>query len=92
MAKLRPWYQVITPREDLYLAFTGLDVSPRNPGGPINLRETPLMMKVFINPLQVWLWFGGIVVLIGSLMVIAQGLFERDALPVAAARAAEQRA
>jgi cytochrome c-type biogenesis protein CcmF len=47
------------PREDVYLVLAGLD----NTG-------TKAALKVFINPLQVWLWIGTWVVLIGTIIVL----------------------
>lgn len=80
----------ITPREDLYLALTGLDVSSADPQS--SLAELPALFKVFINPLQVWLWFGGVVVLLGSLVLIGQGMLQREPAAAAEAAAAQVRA
>ncbi len=72
----------VTPREDLYLAMAGLDIaSTKNPDGshqPVDLKKTPVLIKVFINPLQVWLWFGGVVVLFGTCIVIAEGVLRPE--------------
>lgn len=46
-------------KEDLYLVLAGLDNSGR--------RAT---FKIFINPLQVWLWFGVIIMVFGTLIVL----------------------
>jgi cytochrome c-type biogenesis protein CcmF len=55
----------MTLKEDLYIALAGFeteqDVGSQNPS---------VIFKVFINPLQVWLWFGTLIVLIGTLLVI----------------------
>jgi cytochrome c-type biogenesis protein CcmF len=48
-----------SPREDVYVVLAGLD----NTG-------TKAALKVFINPLQVWLWIGTWVVLIGTIIVL----------------------
>ncbi len=83
----------MTPREDLYLALTGLDVPPGQAGN--DLTTMPVLFKVFINPLQVWLWFGGVVVLLGSIVLIGQGLFQHESVNVsqlAADRAARSAA
>ena len=48
--------------EDLYLAFGGFD------------KET-LAVKIFINPLQMFVWFGAIVMLLGSLIVFSRKLY-----------------
>ncbi len=52
-------------KEDLYLAFAGVD---RDSGS-----VERLSLKVFINPLQVWLWFGGLVTLLGALLLLIPG-------------------
>lgn len=45
-------------REDLYLILAGIDDSGKRAS-----------MKVFINPLQVWLWYGAIIMVIGGVVV-----------------------
>lgn len=45
-------------REDVYVVLAGTDDS-----------ETRAAFKVFINPLQVWLWIGTLVVLFGTVIV-----------------------
>lgn len=45
-------------REDLYLILAGIDDSGRKAS-----------MKVFVNPLQVWLWYGAIIMVIGGVVV-----------------------
>ena len=59
-----------TLREDLYLAVTGLDTSNTTPSTPLS--SIPLLVKAYVNPLQVWVWFGGVLVLIGAIVVIFQ--------------------
>ncbi len=46
-------------REDLYLVLAG-----------INEDGSRASFKVFINPLQVWLWFGTVIVVFGTLLLI----------------------
>lgn len=46
-------------REDLYIALAGLDE-----------QQTRVSFKAFVNPLQIWLWFGGIIMLFGTLIVL----------------------
>jgi len=46
-------------REDFYMALAGYDDSTRK-----------ATFKVFINPLQIWLWFGGIIMLLGTGVVL----------------------
>lgn len=45
-------------REDVYLVLAGVDES-----------GTKASFKVFINPLQVWLWYGAIIMVIGGFVV-----------------------
>jgi cytochrome c biogenesis factor len=45
-------------REDLYLVLAGVDES-----------GTKASMKVFVNPLQVWLWYGAIIMVLGGIVV-----------------------
>jgi cytochrome c-type biogenesis protein CcmF len=45
-------------REDLYLILAGVDET-----------GTKASMKVFVNPLQVWLWYGAIIMVIGGVVV-----------------------
>ncbi len=45
-------------REDLYLILAGIDEA-----------GTKASMKVFINPLQVWLWYGAIIMVLGGVIV-----------------------
>ena len=52
---------------DLYVAFAGIDIAGRDSS---NLKTLPLIFKIYINPLQVWLWFGSILVIIGTLIVL----------------------
>jgi cytochrome c-type biogenesis protein CcmF len=46
------------PREDLYLVLAGLDES-----------GSRASLKIFINPLQVWLWYGAIIMVVGGVVV-----------------------
>jgi cytochrome c-type biogenesis protein CcmF len=45
-------------REDVYLVLAGIDES-----------GSKASMKVFINPLQVWLWYGAIILVLGGIVV-----------------------
>ncbi len=45
-------------REDLYLILAGIDDT-----------GAKASMKVFINPLQVWLWYGAIIMVLGGVIV-----------------------
>ncbi len=58
-------------REDLYLILAGIDQSGRKAS-----------MKVFINPLQVWLWYGAIIMVVGGVIVaipVARGVPAKSA-------------
>ncbi len=46
------------PREDVYLALAGLDDQGQR-----------VAFKLFINPLQVWLWFGAMIMVFGTVVV-----------------------
>jgi cytochrome c-type biogenesis protein CcmF len=46
-------------REDLYLVLAGLDQS-----------GTKASFKLYINPLQVWLWYGAILLVVGAIVVV----------------------
>jgi cytochrome c-type biogenesis protein CcmF len=45
-------------REDVYLVLAGIDET-----------GTKASMKVFINPLQVWLWYGALIMVFGGIVV-----------------------
>lgn len=47
------------PREDVYLVLAGID---ENSGR--------VAFKLFINPLQVWLWIGALVIVAGTIVVV----------------------
>lgn len=57
----------MTPTEDLYLALAGLNAQ-ESPDTKLN--KMAVSFKVFVNPLQMWLWVGGLIVLVGTLMVL----------------------
>jgi len=48
-------------REDLYLVLAGLDEG----------EEAKAAFKVYVNPLQVWLWIGVFIMALGTLMVLS---------------------
>lgn len=50
------------PREDVYLVLAGL-----------NDEGTSAAFKVFINPLQIWLWIGVMIMAIGTIVVLIPG-------------------
>ena len=45
-------------REDVYLVLAGIDET-----------GTKASMKIFINPFQVWLWYGAIIMVLGGVIV-----------------------
>ena len=49
----------IGPREDVYLVLAGVDDSGQRAS-----------LKLFINPLQIWLWIGILIMLLGGVVVI----------------------
>lgn len=59
----------MTLLEDLYLALAGLE-SGAAPGEESTLDKMAATFKIYINPLQIWLWFGSMVVLFGTLIVL----------------------
>lgn len=58
---------------DLYIAFAGIDRPRDNPDSPDASSRDAVVLKVFVNPLQVWLWVGALIVLCGTLFVIVAG-------------------
>lgn len=54
-------------REDLYLVLAGLDDSGNRAS-----------LKLFINPLQVWLWIGTVIMILGGLVVVGAGKREKE--------------
>jgi cytochrome c-type biogenesis protein CcmF len=67
-----------TWREDLYLVLGSYD----DPSGQMTL-------QVFVNPLVVWIWLGGIMMVLGTVIVMMPTAAEQRAL--AAALAGEER-
>jgi len=47
------------PREDIYIALAGYDESTGK-----------ATYKIFINPLQIWLWFGGLIMILGTAIIL----------------------
>ena len=66
----------VTPREDLYLALTGLKVAQGATTQDIDFKKDSAIFKVFVNPLQLWLWVGGVIVLAGTMLVIGPAVVE----------------
>ena len=50
-----------TPTEDVYLSLSSV---PSRPGQPLGL-------SVYVKPLMIWLWVGGMVMVIGAVMSLA---------------------
>ena len=61
----------MTPRDDLYIALAGSDVKGMKEGQEYDPAKVPALFKVFVNPLQIWLWIGGLIVLCGTITVLA---------------------
>ncbi|MDD2943559.1 MAG: cytochrome c-type biogenesis CcmF C-terminal domain-containing protein, partial [bacterium] len=59
----------MTMIDDLYIALAGLDMS-ESEAKTMDLVAAKAAFKVFINPLQVWLWVGALVVLMGTMVVL----------------------
>jgi len=64
----------VTPRDDLYLALAGSDTQGLAQGESFDPTARPALLKVFVNPLQVWLWIGAVIMLGGSLTLLFSGL------------------
>lgn len=47
------------PREDIYIAIAGWDE-----------QSGKATYKIFINPLQIWLWVGGLIMIAGTIVVL----------------------
>lgn len=47
------------PREDIYVVLAGISED-----------EKRASFKVFINPLQIWLWFGTMIVVFGTMIIV----------------------
>jgi cytochrome c-type biogenesis protein CcmF len=61
-------------REDVYLVLAGLDET-----------GTRAALKLFINPLQMWLWVGIVIMVAGSaVVIIPQPTAARSVVPAAA--------
>ena len=54
-----------SPVEDLYLAFAG--VNEVEGTQPVKLKA---ILKAFVNPFQVWVWLGAMIVAFGSLLLL----------------------
>ena len=48
-----------TWKEDLYVVFAGIDPETREP-----------VIHAFLNPLVKWIWFGGVVVVFGTIVAL----------------------
>ena len=69
-----PWVRS-GPRQDLYLT---LDAGPTQPGGPA-------VIGVVVQPLVMWLWVGGAVMVVGTVLAAVPERRRRRPEPVAAA-------
>ena len=61
----------MTLRDDLYVALTGIEVSgTAEAAASQDPTKAPAMFKVFVNPLQIWLWAGALITLFGTVIVL----------------------
>ncbi|HUK29981.1 MAG TPA: cytochrome c-type biogenesis CcmF C-terminal domain-containing protein, partial [Candidatus Acidoferrum sp.] len=65
-----------TPREDLYVVYAGQSPQTGNP-----------VIHAYLNPLVKWVWFGGLVVVLGTILALIP-----NRAPVMALQAAKQTA
>ncbi|HLW78759.1 MAG TPA: cytochrome c-type biogenesis CcmF C-terminal domain-containing protein, partial [Terriglobia bacterium] len=56
-----------SPKEDLYVVLAGEDPDTKK-----------AIVQVFVNPLVVWVWVGGIVVFLGTLLALVPSRIERE--------------
>ena len=56
-----------SPREDLYVVLAGTDPDTKK-----------AIVQVFINPLVMWVWVGGAVVFLGTLLALVPSRVERE--------------
>lgn len=70
------------PHEDLYIALAGFEgVS----GNTLDLTNATAAFKVFVNPFQLWLWIGALIVLGGTgVLLRPRGRCSTVAVPAAA--------
>ncbi len=54
--------------DDLYIAFAGMDLS--NVTEDKDIKTAAATFKVYVNPLQVWVWIGAVIILIGTAVVM----------------------
>jgi cytochrome c-type biogenesis protein CcmF len=57
-----------TPEEDLYLILSALD----NPSGALNNDPNAqgINLQVLVKPLVIWIWWGGLVLVVGSVIAL----------------------
>jgi cytochrome c-type biogenesis protein CcmF len=56
-----------TLSEDLYVVLAGMDPD-----------SNKAIMQVFVNPLVMWVWIGGLVTLLGTLLALVPSRVERE--------------
>jgi len=66
-------------RDDFYLVIAGLDNSGQKAA-----------LKVFINPLQMWLWIGVMIIALGVVIVLPSRVSQRKVIPPAAHTATQR--
>jgi cytochrome c-type biogenesis protein CcmF len=65
-----------TIKEDLYVVLAGID--PDSGKG---------IIQVFVNPLVMWVWIGGLVTLLGTLLSMVPSRVEREMAEIRQAQA-----
>jgi cytochrome c-type biogenesis protein CcmF len=56
-----------TLAEDLYVVLAGIDPDTGK-----------AIIQVFVNPMVMWVWIGGVVVLLGTLLALVPSRVERE--------------
>jgi len=58
-----------------YYSATGINLAPgQDAQQDVDLTKAEGVFKVFVNPLQVWLWIGAVIVLLGTITVLGPRL------------------
>ncbi len=61
----------MTLRDDLYVALTGIEINgTAEQAASADPTKAPAIFKVFVNPLQIWLWAGAVLTLLGTIIVL----------------------
>ena len=61
----------MTLKDDLYIALAGIEISGNAADATKqDPTKAPAIFKVFVNPLQIWLWAGAVLTLLGTVVVL----------------------